>query len=89
METVKDVNYISEELCRFLQSNILAPGVGVQPDTVLTNIGVDSFSVIEIILFIERRFGVILPDEYLVPENLKTVEALARCTHRQLESGGA
>ena len=89
METVKSVSYISEELCRFIQGNILASGVDIQHDTILTNIGIDSFSVIEIILFIERRFGVILPDEYLIPENLKTVEALARCTHQQLQAGRA
>jgi acyl carrier protein len=32
---------------------------------------------VEIILFIERRFGVSIPDEKLVPDNFKTIQALA------------
>ncbi|MBL0199401.1 MAG: hypothetical protein IPP81_04280 [Chitinophagaceae bacterium] len=37
----------------------------------------DSFSTVEIILFIERKFGVSIPDEKLVPENFKTLQSLA------------
>jgi len=81
-----DRQIICSELCQFISTNILAPGVEVNEDTILTHIGIDSFSVIEIILFIERKFGVVIPDEYLVPENLKSVSALAGCTLRQLQA---
>lgn len=81
-----NVDEISAELCKFISTNILAPDVEVNPDTILTNIGVDSFSVIEIILFIERKFGVVIPDEFLVPENLKSVTALANCTLQRLSA---
>lgn len=86
MQPITDLNIVRQELYNFITSNILAEGVEVNPDTKLSQIGVDSFSVIEIILFIERRFGVILPDELLIPENLKSIEALARCTWGQIEA---
>jgi acyl carrier protein len=82
----QDIPAISAELCRFISTNILAEGVTIDKDTLLTNIGVDSFSVIEIILFIERKFGVVIPDEDLIPENLKTVSALAKCTWQRLQN---
>lgn len=75
-----DLHFLCSELCDFISTNILAPDVPVNGETVLSHIGVDSFSVIEIILFIERRFGVIIPDEALLPENLKSVKAIAACT---------
>jgi len=81
-----DMDYIRAELCSFISTNILAEGVRVQNETLLTSIGVDSFSVIEIILFIERKFGVIIPDEALVPENLQSVSALANCTWQRLQA---
>lgn len=68
-----------KELCNYIAENILAGEVAVEPDTVLSDIGVDSFSIIEIILFIERKFGVSIPHESLTPENFVSVNALVEC----------
>ncbi|HWZ22952.1 MAG TPA: acyl carrier protein [Cytophagaceae bacterium] len=76
METTK------KELCAFISENILAGDVAVQADTILSEIGVDSFSIIEIILFIERKFGVAIPHESLTPENLVSVDALVECMNK-------
>ena len=73
METIK------KELCDFISTNILAGDLAVMPDTVLSDIGVDSFSIIEIILFIERKFGIVIPHESLTPENFVSVNALVDC----------
>jgi acyl carrier protein len=75
------IDTISKELTSFISTNILAQGVYLTPETPLGNLGVDSFSVIEIVLFIERKFGVVIPDESLTPENLKTVSSLALTTY--------
>ena len=48
------MDIIKKELCDFIAENILAGEVIVLPDTVLSDIGVDSFSIIEIILFIDE-----------------------------------
>jgi len=67
------------ELCSFISKNILDGELEVLPDTILSDIGVDSFSIIEIILFIERKFGVAIPHESLTPENFISVNALVAC----------
>ncbi len=75
-----DEQIICAELRKFLKSSILAEGVEIEKDTLFKDVGIDSYSVIETVLFIERKFGVALPDEALTPENLKSIESLANCT---------
>lgn len=79
-----DDREISQKLCTFLRENILAPEVDVLPSTVLQSIGIDSFSLMELILFIERSYGLILPPDSLTPENIATVNALSICCAKQL-----
>ncbi len=69
---------IEKQLCGFLNDNVLAPSVKLLPDTHLSSIGVDSFSLMEMILFIERRFGLVLPAESLTPDNIASVNALSQ-----------
>jgi acyl carrier protein len=72
-----DANIIIAEIKSYIEKNILAEGVHVDADTNLKQVGIDSFSTVEVILFIERKFGVSIPDEKLVPDNFKTIQALA------------
>jgi len=68
---------IATRLCSYLSDNILAENVDVNMETELVKIGVDSFSLMEIILFIERSFGVVLPAESLTPENVASIGSLS------------
>jgi acyl carrier protein len=68
---------IKEEIKKYIEKNILAASVKLDVATDLKNAGIDSFSIVEIILFIERKYGVTIPDDKLVPENFKTIESLA------------
>jgi acyl carrier protein len=72
-----DTNTIVAEIKKYIEKNILAEGVQLTADTDLKQVGIDSFSTVEIILFIERKFGVAIPDEKLIPDNFKTLNALA------------
>lgn len=72
-----DTNIIIKEIKNYIEKNILAEGVQVDAATDMKQAGIDSFSTVEIILFIERKFGVSIPDEKLVPENFKTLQSLA------------
>jgi len=72
----------AKELCEFISSTILAGEVSVLPENILSDIGVDSFSIIEIILFIERKFGITIPHESLTPENFISVNALIECMNQ-------
>ncbi len=68
---------IIQEIKKYIEKNILAEAVEIEDDTDLKKAGIDSFSTVEIILFIERKFGVSIPDEKLLPDNFKTLQALA------------
>ncbi|MCX7086616.1 MAG: acyl carrier protein [Methylococcales bacterium] len=68
---------VASQLCDFLRANVLAGDVAVDADTELSHIGIDSFSLMELVLFIERRFGLELPAESLTPENIASVRCLS------------
>lgn len=68
---------VAEELMEFIRLNILSKDVEVTQDTVLKEVGVDSFSIVEIILFIERKYDKLIPDHLLVPETFATIRRLA------------
>ena len=72
-----DENTIAEEIKKYIEKNILAENVQIDPATNLKQAGIDSFSTVEIILFIERKYGVVIPDEKLIPENFVTLQALS------------
>ena len=69
---------IENEIIHFLVSNILSEGVEVSEQTSLKDLGIDSFAIVEIILFIERKYGYVIPDEYLLPENFQTIHSIAQ-----------
>lgn len=87
---MENSNLTLELICRdlhdFVANNILAGGIELHEKTNLNSIGVDSFSLIEIVLFIERQYGIVLTDDTLNPENLKSIETIAVCTLRQLKA---
>jgi len=72
-----DANIIIADIKQYVEKNILAEGLQLEATTDLKQAGIDSFSTVEIILFIERKFGVAIPDDKLVPDNFKTLQALA------------
>jgi len=72
-----DQQTIISEIKQYIETNILASGAGIDSGTVLADAGIDSFSIVEIILFIERKYGVVITDDKLVPENFKTLQALS------------
>jgi len=68
-------------LSKFIEENLVAEGINIMADTDLGALGLDSFSLIEIVLFLERKFDIELPDELLVSENVGSVRAIAKCSH--------
>jgi acyl carrier protein len=75
---------IADSLCAFIRSNLVAEGVEVTPDKPLVQMGLDSFSLIEIVLFVERQYGLQLPDEALSQENIYSSQTLANYIHQCL-----
>jgi len=83
-----DVVRLRQELCAFLGAEVLGTGLPVDEDAVLADLGVDSFSVMELVLFLERRFGVILPMDRLTPDALRSVRTLAATVACAASPGG-
>lgn len=84
---IPSVDTISRELCEYLRSSIIAEGVSFDEDSSLSALGIDSFSIIEILLFIERRFNIVVPESELTQENLKSAASLARAVHLAASGG--
>jgi acyl carrier protein len=72
-----DAETITGDIKKYIEKNILAEDITLDADTQLQDAGIDSFSIVEIILFIERKYGVVIPDDKLVPENFRTLGALS------------
>ncbi|HMX38040.1 MAG: phosphopantetheine-binding protein [Ferruginibacter sp.] len=76
-----DEQSIINEIKHYVEKNILAPSVTIDADTDLKSAGIDSFSTVEILLFIERKYGTAIPDDKLIPENFRTLRTLAATVH--------
>jgi acyl carrier protein len=74
--------HILADIRDFIQGHILAAGQALLEDTDLKEAGIDSFSMVEIILFMERQFAISIPDEELVPEHFRNLQSLTRLVSR-------
>ena len=48
---------------------------------------VDSTGVLELVMFVEETFGIEVPDEDILPDNLDSVEKLARYVNGKSKAG--
>ena len=77
-----DENIIVSDIKKFIEINILAENIKLDAETILQNAGIDSFSIIEILVFIQEKYKMLVPDDQLVPENFKTLASLARLVNK-------
>lgn len=78
MEAVTEERIIND-LLTYLKKEILDSSVEVDADTSLTEVGVDSLTVIELVLFLERRYGIQIQEKDMLPDNFRSVKSLAKC----------
>jgi acyl carrier protein len=73
----------ADEVCRdlreFLVSQVLGGTAPLLDETPLADVGVDSFALMETVLFVERRYGIVIPVERLTREHVRTVRSLGLC----------
>ena len=74
-----DPKKISAKLCEFARTNFVAEGVEFDENSPLSQAGIDSFALVELVLFCERVLGVRVPDSHLTPTNLASMSSLANC----------
>ena len=78
---------IEDVLLEHLRENYLPQRteVSLDPNVDLFDTGIlDSAAVLSVIFFIETEFGLTIPDEDLLPENIRTVTAATRYITKRL-----
>jgi acyl carrier protein len=81
------IEEIENQLLHFLKSNIIDKSVEANKDIPFQTLKIDSLSTVEMILFLERKYQVTIPEHELVPDNFKSVKTLAACALRCLQNG--
>ena len=75
---------ISEALCGFIRDQIAPDEIAVSPGLSFEAMGLDSFSLIELVLFLERQYGITLPDHELNSNVMQNAHTLAACAAKYL-----
>jgi acyl carrier protein len=68
---------LAQDLYNFVRTRILAESADFSLDTKLELVGIDSVSLLEILLYLERQHDIYIADEKLTPENISTLTQLA------------
>jgi acyl carrier protein len=77
---------IQARLLEFLRQGIFSPQTVVMEETDLVANGFDSLSLVSLLQFIEKEFGLWLPEKEINEANLKNVRALAAVIVRLLHA---
>lgn len=84
-----DPKKIADQLCEFARTNFVAEGTDFDENSPLPQAGIDSFALVELLLFCERVLGVRVPDSHLTGANLTSMAALASCIAELARNGHA
>ena len=74
-----DPKTIAAQLCQFARTNFVADGAEFDENSPLAKAGIDSFALVELLLYCERVIGVRVPDSHLTGTNLTSMATLANC----------
>ena len=83
MDSRTDPEFITQQLCQFVRANRAAGSADFDEHTLLAAVGIDSFALVELLLFCERSLGLKLPESLLTQENLASLSSLAHCLARR------
>ena len=75
-----DPKIIAAKLCEFARTNFVAEGVEFDENSPLSQAGIDSFALVELVLFCERVLGVRVPDSHLTGDQSR-LDVLAGQLH--------
>ena len=70
---------IQEEVSAYLFKRFLAKDAKLEPSIPFSELGIDSMTVVELVMFLEERFGIEIPSDQLTGDNLKSLESLIAC----------
>lgn len=70
---------IEAQVSAYLTKRFLAKGVKLEASMSFAELGIDSMTVVELVMYIEEAFGIEIPADQLTGDNLKSLESLANC----------
>lgn len=69
----------------FIRENFVFDGTEVDPGASFLDSGlIDSTGILEVVLFVEERFGIAVADEEVIPEHFDSVRRLTAYVRRKL-----
>jgi acyl carrier protein len=74
----QDLSSIRRALHDHIVSEILLRKTPLEPDEDLFAAGFDSLSLSRILVFVEDRFGIVIPDQDVVVEEVSTLDKMTR-----------
>ena len=74
-----DQQQIILRVTEYLKQRFLAKNVVFDSSKAFADFGVDSMTVVELVMYIEEEFGIVIPADQLTGDNLKSLDSLAAC----------
>jgi acyl carrier protein len=68
---------VAAAIVRFINAEIMASAHPIAADDALADAGVDSMALLKVLVFLEREFGVWIPDEDLTDDVITSARTLA------------
>lgn len=81
-----DLATVTGALKEHIEGEVLLRKAPLAPDEDLFAAGFDSMSLSRVLVFVEERFGLLIPDQDVVLDEVSTVDKLARFVHDRLGS---
>ena len=79
MQNSINKDLIRTEMIHFLSGGDEGIARTIGPDNDLKSLGIDSFRIIELVLFLERKFELPIPEAAFTPGNLRSVDSIINC----------
>ena len=79
-----EASEIENQLVAFMQREVFAPQLAITPETDLLASGFDSMSLVRVLLFIEKTYGLWIPEGEITGSALSTARSLAATVSRLL-----
>ena len=83
-----DLTTVSKQLKEHIEGEILLRKTPLAPDEDLFAAGFDSMSLSRVLVFVEEQFGLQIPDQDVVLDEVSTIDTMARFVHGRLAAAG-
>lgn len=83
-----DLASVEKALKEHIEGEILLRKTPLTRDEDLFVAGFDSMSLSRVLVFVEERFGVTIPDQDVVLDEVSTIDTMARFVHGRVAAAG-